>query len=233
MTTMRREKVKCAVCGKRSEIMVLASTNQFGTPDLDLRPPEMARSSMVLWVYRCAGCGYCASRLDVGDANLLTFLQCEKYQAQLADSEMPRLAVSFLCKSMIDERMEELGEAAWALIHAAWACDDSDSEVPSRECRARAAEMLGRAEAEGQTVCQDPEEGWAVQVDLLRRAGKMSVGREVAEAKREVVGDGPVRKALDFQLELILRQDTRCHTLDEALRSDGDRTSTAGPLARD
>lgn len=37
---------KCAVCGKESEQITLASTNTFGSPDLDLRPPEMKRSTM-------------------------------------------------------------------------------------------------------------------------------------------------------------------------------------------
>jgi hypothetical protein len=217
MTSLRKEKVKCAVCGKRSEIMALASTNQFGTPDLDLRPPEMARSTISLWVHRCPDCGYCASRLDEGEANLREFLRGRGYQAQLTDSQAPRLAASFLCRSMIDEANGNLAEATWALIHAAWACDDADNEVAARACRGKAADMLVRAEAQGQPICQLPEEGWAVLVDLLRRAGKMPEAREAAESNRAAVAAGQVLQVLDFQRELILRQDTRCHTLEEAL----------------
>ncbi|MBR4908658.1 MAG: hypothetical protein IKZ43_06585 [Acidaminococcaceae bacterium] len=46
MTTMFRQKYKCAVCGAEQEFYGIASTNSFGSPDLDLRPPEMQRSTM-------------------------------------------------------------------------------------------------------------------------------------------------------------------------------------------
>ena len=54
----------CYVCGKMSEQMVLVSTNQFGYPDLDLRPPEMERSTMDWWIEECPHCGYVAPDLS-------------------------------------------------------------------------------------------------------------------------------------------------------------------------
>lgn len=47
MTRIVPSKCKCAVCGAKSRYNVIASTNTFGGgPDLDLRPPEMERSTM-------------------------------------------------------------------------------------------------------------------------------------------------------------------------------------------
>ena len=44
MTTMMREKSKCAIRKAVNEYSVITSTNTFGGgPDLDLRPAEMQR----------------------------------------------------------------------------------------------------------------------------------------------------------------------------------------------
>ena len=60
----------CAICGKMSEQMVLASTNRFGPPDLDLRPPEMERSTMEWWIQECPYCCYVAK--DISDETSIT-----------------------------------------------------------------------------------------------------------------------------------------------------------------
>lgn len=61
MTTTVPHHSVCGVCGGISEQTGLQSTNAFGSPDLDLRPPEMERSTMCYWVQTCPQCGYCAS----------------------------------------------------------------------------------------------------------------------------------------------------------------------------
>jgi hypothetical protein len=57
MTTLYREKSRCAVCGIATEYTSIGSTNAFGSPDLDTRPPEMQRSTIFAWVQRCPECG--------------------------------------------------------------------------------------------------------------------------------------------------------------------------------
>ena len=52
---------KCVLCDREYEYRELASTNAFGACDLDLRPPEMKRSTMPLWVEECPFCGYISS----------------------------------------------------------------------------------------------------------------------------------------------------------------------------
>ena len=51
MTTLDERTSTCAICGGRSKQTVVASTNARGSPDLDLRPPEMQRSTMPYWVW--------------------------------------------------------------------------------------------------------------------------------------------------------------------------------------
>ena len=41
MTTMFDKAVECSICGEKSNHTVIRSTNSFGSPDLDRRPPEM------------------------------------------------------------------------------------------------------------------------------------------------------------------------------------------------
>ena len=39
----------CSVCNNRSDHIILGSSNTFGSPDLDLSPAQMLRSTMCWW----------------------------------------------------------------------------------------------------------------------------------------------------------------------------------------
>lgn len=58
MSTFSKLKEKCFLCNKVSEQTEINSTNSFGSSDLDLRPPEMQRSTMSFWIKECPTCGY-------------------------------------------------------------------------------------------------------------------------------------------------------------------------------
>jgi ribosomal protein L37E len=60
MTTYTRKEVTCANCGAQSSHATLGSTNEFGSPDLDLRPPQMMRATMNAWLQECPACGLVA-----------------------------------------------------------------------------------------------------------------------------------------------------------------------------
>ena len=70
MTTIGEVERTCALCGKTSEQMTLGSTNAMGAPDLDLRPSEMQRSTMYLWIEHCVHCGYTNERIDLAVAGV-------------------------------------------------------------------------------------------------------------------------------------------------------------------
>ncbi len=55
MITIRDEEQICAMCGAKSTHRGIMSTNAFGSPDLDLRPPEMERSTMGSILRGCVG----------------------------------------------------------------------------------------------------------------------------------------------------------------------------------
>lgn len=104
MTTLYEEKARCAVCGTETEFTGIASTNAFGSPDLDTRPPEMQRSTIFAWVQCCPECGYCSSDISKVPSQAVSVVHSPEYGKQLTDSTYPELANGFLCKAIIGER---------------------------------------------------------------------------------------------------------------------------------
>ena len=94
MTTFFSQDVSCANCHKSSQHDVLGSTSVFGRPDLDLRPAEMQRSTMEVWLQVCPHCRYIAPDLaqQVGD---LSVVATAEYRTTLDDQRFLELARRF------------------------------------------------------------------------------------------------------------------------------------------
>ena len=220
MTTYFEGKTRCAVCGTETNYIDIGSTNAFGSPDLDTRPPEMQRSTICFWVYRCPECGYCASDVSKAPSQAATLVYSPEYARQLSDSNCPELANSFLCKALIVESSGDYSAAAWALIHAAWACDDDAKQEQARTCRSKAADMIEKALGSGQQFAEQDGADTAIQVDLLRRAGCFTEARQLIAAKKHIITEDIISKVLDFQYVLLTNGDEACHTINEALRKN-------------
>ncbi len=217
MTTLYKKKARCAVCGFETEYTGIRSTNAFGSPDLDTRPPEMERSTIFAWVRRCPECGYCASDVSKAPSQAAALVHSTEYARQLSDSTYPELANSFLCKALIDESSGDYAAAAWALIHAAWACDDAGKPEPARVCHSKAVDMIEKALSSGQTIAEQDGADIAIRVDLLRRAGRLTEARQLIATKRPVITEDIISKILDFQEVLLAKGDEACHSIAEAL----------------
>ena len=120
MTTYWSESTTCGACGRVFTHECLTSTNAYGSPDLDLRPPEMRRSTMASWVQHCPTCGYCGKDVSKFEAKPRGLLEDAGYQSQLADNEYPALASTFICDGKISEFACEAVAAGWHYLHAAW-----------------------------------------------------------------------------------------------------------------
>ncbi len=217
MTTTYKMKKKCAVCGSEQDYTGIGSTNVFGSPDLDTRPPEIKRSTIFAWVQRCSKCGYCAPDISEAPDQATSVVRSATYREQLADSNLPELANSFLCKSIIDESAGDYASAAWALIHAAWVCDDEEKHESAKKCRDKAADMIVNAIEAGQRVSAQRGAEVAILTDLLRRAGRFSEAKQFISSKRIEIKDDIILKVLAFQEVLIARRDMSCHTIAEAI----------------
>ena len=142
----------------------------------------------------------------------------QEYKDQLNDPTYPKLAASFLCKAILDRESKDFAAATWALIHAAWACDDSDHAEPAMACRQKAADMLVIAEEHSQQVANQDGASTAMLVDLLRRSGQLEQARITIAARRSSITADIIARILDFQTGLLDRNDISCHTMVEALK---------------
>lgn len=197
----------------------LNSTSSFGPSDLDLRPAEPARSSLFAWVQRCSSCGYCAPSIDKGTYRH-EIVKSAPYRALLGEADLPELARSFLCSSMIFEQFEE-ALAARSAIRAAWVCDDEELHDAAIRCRLRAVELLRESESEGDALFRDPSTENAVIVDLLRRSGRFEdAAVQAHEALEEA--EGTVAAVLAFSRSRAIAHDAGVYTVEDAMRVGAD-----------
>lgn len=215
----------CAVCGAVSEQTGVLSTNEFGAPDLDGRPPEMRRSTMKWWVHRCPDCGYCASSIDVAPVDAAAVVRSAAYRQQLDDPLTPELARMFLCTAMI---IEASGGAAASglvapLICAAWACDDAGSVDAATRCRLRAASAIEALRGAGGSYMDDDPSGDDVTLaDLYRRSERFEEAGAAARAGLQRVVNSYLRQILELQLRLVGARDSGRHTCDEVAGDAGE-----------
>ena len=216
MTTIYKEEKRCALCGKSSKYPKTCSTNTFGSPDLDTRPPEMKRSTIMMWIQRCPSCGYCAPNISEWLEKSSEIVRSASYQYQLNNPEFPELANAFLCFSLIQESAGEYATAGWACIHAAWACDDAGFNANAQKCRKRAVMLLQKAKEKGQSFAEQAGAEEAIMVDLMRRSSQFELALklcdDVLKKTKSIIAD-----ILQFQRILISKKDVTCHTIAEAM----------------
>lgn len=217
MTTIYEDQVECSVCGIENECVDISSTNKIGSSDLDMRPPEMQRSTMYTWVQRCPGCGYCASDLSTIYQGARDVMNGKEYKDQLNDPMYSELANSFLCQAILCRESKNFTGATLAFIHAAWVCDDSDHIEQARACRQKAVNMFTVAEEVGQKLAKKRSDNTTIIVDLLRRSGQMEQAQKVILARRGKSKKSIIARILAYETALIEKNDVGCHTMAEAL----------------
>lgn len=142
MTYYSNRQVTCALCGHVSHTTSLESTNSIGSPDLDLRPPEMRRSTIDSWIQRCSHCGYCAPDIQRDEFQPAALVDDPLYNKTLRDLDLPPKAREFLCWSLIAAHARRFDVAAWARINADWICDDVGDRSAATGCRALAIDSI-------------------------------------------------------------------------------------------
>ena len=217
MTTVHRVEVKCGNCGHASEQIVVMSTNAFGAPDLDTRPPEMARSTLPFYVQCCPSCGYCARDLyDTLASGVEDVLHSSEYEDLLKLCDLPLLAREFLCLSLIYAHMSKFNGAGWACLRSAWVCDDHQDVEGAVGSRLRALAFFDRAAEEGLRYMTNALEEDVLRIDLLRRAEQFDAALELCQRVQESAPAGLIGEIVAFQRHLITQRDTAAHTIEEA-----------------
>jgi len=175
----------------------------------------MARSTIDMWVQKCPSCGYCAPDISERIKKSSEVVHSDSYQQQLNSQEFPKLANSFLCFSLIQESAGEYAKAGLASIHAAWVCDDADSDAGSQKCRKKAVTLLEKAKENGQRFAEQAGLEEAIMVDLLRRSGQFELALNTCEYGLKKNPERIISDILRFQKVLISKSEVACHTIGE------------------
>jgi hypothetical protein len=211
MTTIDSETVQCGVCGEDSEQVFIGSTNQFGYRDLDTRPPEMERSTMMYWLQECPNCGFVAPSLsEVPDGAKGIVNEADFRRLNTSDVYSGLIAV-FMKHAYISDKLGSKEDKAWAYIRAAWAADDEGKQEIAQEARILAASELVNLKL----VISASHEAGVIDLlitDLWRRSGKWEHGTNSALEGLEVVEDPWLKSALQFEIVLMNKLDDQAYT---------------------
>lgn len=211
MSKIVLREIKCAVCGSVHQYRVLASTNAFGSPDLDLRPPEMQRSTMNVWIQECPDCGYISE--DVSDPSDVTlddlksedFLSCDGI---IFVSDLASRFYKYYKINILDDNRKD---AFMAILHAAWACDDADDQVNAKICREKAIPLISHLITENH---KEKDNLMLIKADLLRRSSHFNA--LLNEFQNVEFQEQIMNHVMAFQLALAKAMDTACYKVSDA-----------------
>lgn len=206
MTMIEPIEVKCPICNTSFEIHLLMSTNSMGSPDLDLRPPEMQRSTMDSWVHECPGCGYASVDFDLKPSVTREFIESESYQScDGFDFKNP------LSKRFYREHLIESGtlEKFYMLLYCAWTCDDADDAENARLIRTKCLETIKNL---------DLDENLEIKkADIIRRSGNF--GQVIEEYENKRYGEEILNQIKDFHIKKAKLEDDGCYTVADAVKN--------------
>ena len=201
----------CSVCGKPSPQPVLLSTNSMGYPDLDLRPPEMQRSTMNTWIHECPHCGYVASDLEDELEISKEFLESEEYLTCEGYDFKSDLSKLFYKKYLIAKQSDNALDCFLSLRNCAWKCDDYGDEN-AITIRKQALPYID------ELIQKDDEDKNSLLVmksDFLRRGGEFEKLLSVYE--NLTLGDELLDRIIQFEIQKALEKDTECYTVEDVV----------------
>lgn len=233
MTSLAKIENTCSVCGAVSKFMALRSTNSFGSPDLDLRPAPMKRDTMSYWYQECPKCGYISDNVSDPCKIEPEFLKSEEYLGCEGISFQSELAKKFYKEYLIKLKSHSDEKAFYAILHAAWACDDKKDFENSSLCRNKAIPLLTKLITDKRQVIEsiqkrvkffiskkkieeqqaDLDTLLVMKSDILRRSGNFE---QLISEYRNVKFEQPLLdQILAFEIRKSEQQDTACYRVSD------------------
>ena len=215
MSTFRRDKVKCCVCGKPSEEMTCMSTNAFGYSDLDFRPPHSARSTMFMTMKLCPNCGFASprtlrwSRLE----NIKEIVYSDEYQNLFKTLPQINSGLKAYLSAYLDEISGDFHHAIEHYKMAAWGfdCPNEECQKVTRMCRDKTMALIEQYDDPYHSFINSP-----VYIDFKRRNGDFEGAlKAIKEVKKWIVNRKNMDKWIKFETELCKNKDTKRHTCEE------------------
>lgn len=217
MTTIHATSVDCAVCLSSTEISLLGSTNAFGSMDLDMRPPSMARDTLHHQIHRCPACGFCGPRLAWFEGLNISLVKDSNYLAILYDKTYPELANQFRAHAFLSALANNQASVIGAYLKAAWVCDDlAATEAVAIACRQHVLTSLSVLHGSGGCYTSDLLTDQVLRTDLLRRAKQFDAA--VQHISTLTKGQLPkmLLQILNFQARLCIAKDGDCYQVSDA-----------------
>ena len=218
MSTFEWREMKCAVCGLEAKYFCRKGTGAYGSPDLDLRPPELLRSTMPTWVHQCPNCGYAAKDLEAETSVTGEFLETEAYRTCDGLGLEDPVTVMFYHRYLCDMEEKDVVRASLDLLYAAWCCDDNDEEDLAVTLRKKSVALMDQYLPE----CiegEAKERFLLMRSDMLRRSGQFD--RVLAEYGPERFTAENHPQIAAFEQALARAKDTKRYTVREALEETG------------
>ena len=223
--TLYENDVTCVICGKVHEEQFVSSYSNFHRPDLDYRPSEMGRNTMVHWLQTCPECGLVAPSVEDERKIGRDFLESEEYKNCRGRKIKSWLAEKFFKYYIISDREGYVDECMDSALHAAWACDDIKDKENSdyfRELVLPESEWLidyYEEHVEENERYEDLfKKTMLIRADVLRRLGRFD---EVIEEYEDVFFEGEddrmLNQAVAFHLRKAREKDAGCYTFEDVL----------------
>ncbi len=209
MSIFMKNTVLCGNCGAEVKIVELTSTNAFGSPDLDLRPPKMKRSTMPLWIQECPKCGYVSSNITEKPKIKSDYLNSWQYINCDGITFKNVLAVRFYRKALLSMLANDKVEAYNSILCSAWNCDDCDDFENAIKCRTYMDEIYMEL-----TENEKEDINFKVRhIDVLRRAKLYNKAIELCD--NVFSKDKMILDIINFQKEKSLKEDNGVYTVSD------------------
>ena len=195
----------CGVCGAETRLPFRAPRPEIA-PDLDMRPGEPARSSLLDWIQVCPRCGAAAPDVSILPSSARDVVESAEYRG--LSTSYSEETLPFHRWAMICERTGDRSKQAEALLQAAWAADDAAEMTEAAALRTRVAALWDGT--------NDVELGLR-RLDAMRRAGLFEAAESWAATISERGADELARSIIEFQRARIAARDIGPHLISSAL----------------
>ncbi len=200
--------IECSVCKNRAPFTRIMESDASMAPDLDLRPSQPHRKTMMFWVTECPECGYCHGSVALPFSGERSYFESEEYKNCGGISAENPLTVKFLKKALVCMKNGEMIEAVQSYLYAAWTADDDKNEKLAADCRHAAIALI-----ENNPESFKGNDNIAVlKADMLRRCGDFE--QVISEYKGRRFSNPLFGVLCDFQVKLALKKDSRVYTTD-------------------
>ena len=216
MTTFRSARTICGNCKQESEQTILTSTNSFGAPDLDGRPPPMKRNTMSMWLQECPHCRLVCQRIDDPPQGVAVFVAEPRYLAVVNDGSVSDVTRKFRSWAYLASALKMASEEAFAHLHLAWLADDENDPALAKAERSIAVAKLGVLRDEGKLYPTQPGAAEVLLADLWRRNGEFDNAIHEASRCASIAKQNRLLRICALQTALAKRGDANVHATDEA-----------------